>query len=246
MNRVMSEARGVLSRLGRRVTGHVAVAAPILGVLALELYLVFVRQAGAPAAGHGLAAIATGEVIHGVSVSQTLVLEAGGFRRIRFRPIVEATDVGGEIAFELRDLTNGEPGRVVHRRVAPAAEVAAASSYALEFVPIDDSYGRRYRLDILAPGEATRQGIGFRAVPGRRYRNGALAVGGQLRWANLVFTTSATRATVFSRLVHRLREPFGALAPLVFVLGFVVANGAWLALVRVMVQRDQASDGATA
>jgi len=183
-------------------------------LLAGEAYLVFARAAGAPSVSWGLERFVAGGADGGdLHIQQTMLVGAAGLHRIVIWPERTGLDGRGYVVFALRDMTH-EHGSVVARERVPLGSVLRSPEYSLEFTPIAESMGRRYRLEISAPW-VTAKGLGFRAVRGRHYRDGTLSIGERAVWANLMFRTSATRATVFARFTrdveHRERFPGSAL-----------------------------------
>jgi hypothetical protein len=84
--------------------------------------------------------------------------------------------------------------------------VAAAGEFRFEFEPIEESSGRRYELRLEAPSVPAGAGIGLWATREQAEGAGVLRVDGREHWGDLVFRADATRATVFRRFEHLLRD----------------------------------------
>ena len=221
----------LLRKLMHEPASRVTLLAVILSLLTVEGYLIFVWNAGVPSVRWGLQPFV---VIPGGDdpyVTQTMLMKAGGFHRLQIWPESTQPEVDGDVVFVVRDITGRNSGPIVLReristggwkfssRAGPcpiivrervsAESVFQSESYTLEFPPILESSGRRYRLEIWLT-ETSPRGLGFRAVRGRRYRDGGLANGNRALWANLMFRASATRAPMFVSLAHHfeIRERF--------------------------------------
>jgi hypothetical protein len=174
-------------------------------VLAWEAYTIFLAQYGTPFSRPVHAQFMATEVAGDVTVSQTMTLEAPGFDRIVVHARPYGRRVSGEVVFELRELAPGGP-RLVFRTVRPAAEVTASDSYAVRLPPIEESAHRTYLLQIAAPRTRPGEGIALLAIREDAYPQGASFVGSREQWGDLVFETSASRATIFSGVEHLLRD----------------------------------------
>ena len=197
-------------------------------VLAWEVYAIFLAHYGTPyskpAQAQSMAAEVAGEVV----VSQTMVLLAAGFDGVVVHAKPYGKTVNGVVVFELWELAPGNI-RAVFRTVKPAAEVAASGSYTIRFPPIEESAHRTYSLRISAPGAKPGEGITLLASREDAYPQGALFIGSREQWGDLVFATSASRATIFSGVEHLLRNK----PPLLrsrWVLGGVFALFNWALL----------------
>ena len=176
-----------------------------LSLLTVEGYLVFVREPGVPAAGWGIESFVVSPSGDDPHIAQTMVMKAAGLHRLEVWPVSSKQVIDGNVLFLLRDITETENGPIVVRRRVSARLVSQEDSYTLEFPPILESAGVRYRLEIRM-AEVPLEALGFMAVRGRHYRDGVLSNGSRALWANLKFRASATRATVFQRLVRHGRN----------------------------------------
>lgn len=198
----------------------------MLVLIGYELFVFVGGQWGLPAVPAAVQPYRVGEVAGAGRVSQTFTVWAAGFDGIVIRAEPYGGRADGTVVFELseRDGTNFHP---LYRIVRPAAEVVARSSYAIRFPPIERSKGGRYRLDIAMPSAPDGSGLAIWADKENRYREGALFLGGQEQWGDLLFTTSARDATVVRRFGNAVQARLAAaMSP--WILGglFLAFNGA--------------------
>ena len=182
-----------------------AFAAASVAVLAWEIYAIFLAEYGTPHSKPSRAQFMATEVAGEVAVSQTMTLLAAGFDAVVVHARPYGKRVSGEVVFELRELAPGG-ARPVFRTARPAAEVAASDSYTVRFAPIEQSEYRQYSLRITAPDARPGEGITLLASREDAYPQGASFVGSREQWGDLVFETSASRATIFSGVEHLLRD----------------------------------------
>ena len=250
---VTIETAATTGTRSKRVRGAVLVLAACV-VLIIEIHFVFIREVGVPSVLWGLQPfVARSPDIADLHLEQTMLVEADGFYRIELWPEPTEPDARGYVSFVLRDITRGN-GPIVTRQRVPLGAVLHAASYALEFSSITKSRGRRYRLEISAPG-ITAKGLGFWAVRGRHYRDGGLSINRQARWANLMFRGSAARTTVFARAASRRqvtdRFPGPTFLLVVWVLAhvalgllfIVLGNGNWSTGLGSRLSQSQSSHG---
>ena len=174
-------------------------------VLAWEVYAIFLAQYGTPYSRTAHARFMTTEVAGEVAVSQTMTLLAAGFDAVVVHARPYGKRVSGEVVFELRELAPGG-ARPVFRTARPAAEVTASDSCTVRFAPIEESDHRSYSFQITAPAARPGEGIALLASREDAYPEGASYVGSREQWGDLVFETSASRATIFSGVEHLLRD----------------------------------------
>lgn len=199
------------------------------GVVASELFLIFGLRMGLPGTPRGSAEFQTGELVAGITISQTFQVHANGLDGVTLYPVTSTTASGGFVVALSRVgfQTDKVSARLVERKIG-AAELGRRSSWVLAFAPVANSYGDFYRLD-LTP-QAGASGIRLRAVGGDGYRDGMMLISGQGVPADLKFTASATRASVAARLAARVGTDLRATALLISAAILVNAGLALLLL----------------
>jgi hypothetical protein len=183
-----------------------------------EVSILFYRPMGLPAARRGEHPRLLGEIAGRTVVSQTFQMQAGGLSGVTVEAAPAGRSVSGDLVFSIVELGPVGPSAAalsrsragtleeVARVVVPAADVVRRSSYLVSFTPIDDSKGKEYQLDVSAPGVSRGHGIALRATRDQAYRGGVLAVEGKEQWGDLVFSTHATRGTLFPTIEYLLRD----------------------------------------
>jgi hypothetical protein len=204
-----------------RLIGFVLLVAVLFGYGG---YALFLRPHGVPDTSGGGRTFLAGEIAAERSVAQTMRLEANGLHRIGVKPASYAETATGDVHFRLWDVTE-EDALVIRKDVHPAAHVLTGSTYRWEFEPVMDSAGRRFRLEVSAPATAAGQGIGLVASYEDLYPDGALFIADREQWGDLVFSTAATRATVFRTLEDLMRDKPAPLHSRWFLLGVLLLYG---------------------
>jgi hypothetical protein len=139
-------------------------------------------------------------------VSQTFAMTADGLHAVEFEPVPAGDAVSGRIKFELQEEGSG----VVRTGDFAAAGLMTASTYRLEFAPIDDSKDSVYRLALLSSDVEPARGVAVWATKGGRYADGALEINGRERWADLAFKTFAPPGrSIWGRLMDMQSPPPG-------------------------------------
>lgn len=174
-------------------------AVGVVAAIALEAYLLFFHVHGTPRTSTA-GATWVGELAGAKVYSQTLRIDASGWYEIAFRAKPHESQVRGDAVIEIVDVMGPGTDRLLFRRVIPAAELVKSSWYRHRFPAIDDTAGRLFRLDVRLPTTPAGFGLALAKTRDNPYRRGALYVEGRERWEDLVFTTRATRATVFGNL----------------------------------------------
>lgn len=174
-------------------------AAGVVAAIAFEVYLLFVQAHGTPRTS-GAGASWVGELAGAKVYSQTIRIDASGWYEIAFRARPHESQVQGDAVIEIVDVLSQGTERLLFRRVIPAAELVKSSWYRHRFPPLDDTAGRLFRLDVRLPTTPAGFGLALAKTYDNPYRQGALYIEGRERWEDLVFTTRATRATVFGNL----------------------------------------------
>lgn len=140
-----------------------------------------------------------------LQLSQTFTMTANGLQAVE----VSATSVGvaasGNVRLELHDVTRERNPVLMRAAEITAADLVKAFSYRFEFAPILDSRDKVYRLDFISSETRPATGVRFRATKGERYREGALHVNGEPRWADMAFRAHAPAPSIW-RVLMTLRE----------------------------------------
>jgi len=173
-------------------------------VLGVQLYAVFGAQQGVPRSTLGRQRFVAGEVAAGAVVSQTLRMDAPGFHRIRIFAQPFSKTVSGDVVFTLKEISGGGE-RELYRLIRPAATVVRGDAFDVDFPPIAQSEGRRYRLDVRAPNAPAGRGIGLWATNEERHAGGALFVHGKEQWGDLAFDTYAASSTAYDYIDRPVR-----------------------------------------
>jgi len=201
------------------------------GLLAGEVYALFVAEAGVPRVNRGSDARLVGEVAGSVAVAQTFSLDVDGFDGVTIEARPFGDVVAGTVVFDVARIDPVFGASVqatpLYRILRPAREVVRAPRYRVSFPPVGGSRGARYRIEIRVPDAGPGQGLGLWATRHQAYRGGVLTVGGREVWGDLVFRASAVKATPFRHLQQRLAAWHPA-AGSVWLLGalFLVYNAA--------------------
>ena len=177
-------------------------AVGLCGVAALALPQTFL-----PSNHAGLRRFVTPELAPDTVVAQTFVMPADDVSGVTLMPVAIGP-VSGYVRFELHDVTDGD--QFVRVREVPAAALVSTSSYTLEFAPLDDSEGRRYRLDVMGLRSDPPRGVALVATKGVGYADGTLLFNERERWADLVFHTLAPAGrSSWTRLTSVPAGPWG-------------------------------------
>lgn len=182
-----------------------------LGLLGLHWYLLMVRTSPPVAVPRRPGSFLVGEIAAGTRVSQSMVLDAGGFERIAVWAEANGAP-SGHLVFELFDITDPVRERYLFGVREPSRVVVADMPHVFRFPVLADSFGRRYRLDVSSPGTPAGQGVSFWMHRGEPYGLGELHVNGRLLPADLVFEAGARDTTAWARLRRRYGGAPGALA----------------------------------
>jgi hypothetical protein len=170
-------------------------------LLGYQAYRLFVHQQGVPATTAAAGTTTTlGGIIGAWTISQSFTLEADGFDGVSVQARPMGSRVAGQVLFEIFELDEARGPRPHYRIVRDARDVVAGRSYHVTFPPIEPSKGRTFRLDVRAPNAPADGMIALVATRDDAYPAGRLFAGGREQWGDLVFATSARRATVASRL----------------------------------------------
>jgi hypothetical protein len=173
--------------------GLVAFAA----LASLELYILDGRASGRLTV-HGQHPVPLHEFGAQVPIAQTFTPRADGLYEVRLR-VSGRAPVQGTLDWSLFEADgNGGWAKVLSAR-RPMRVAAGEDWHALRFPAVERSAGRAFRL-VLRLTEA-REGVALIASLGDAHRGGALTVGGQERWADLVFEARATADTAFGRFM---------------------------------------------
>jgi hypothetical protein len=180
---------------------HTAFALIVALLLGYQGYRLFVHQQGVPQTTAASGDTTTvGGIIGAWTISQSFTLEAGGFDGVSVQARPMGPRVAGQVLFEIFELDDARGARLHYRIVRDAREVVAGRSYHVTFPPIEPSKGRTFRLDVRVPNAPADGMIALVATRDDAYPAGRLFAGGREQWGDLVFATSARRATVASRL----------------------------------------------
>jgi len=136
----------------------------------------------------GLRRFQTPEIATTATPSQTFTMTADGFHAIELFPTSTDGAVSGDVRLELHD---GPASRLMRRADVRAADLVETPTYRFEFAPLQDSEGKRYRLDVLASEVNPPTGVALLATKGARYAGGTMLLNGRERWADLAFRTFA-------------------------------------------------------
>ena len=223
-----------VTRLEPRLNPRLAVWVLTLwaGVIALAIGLLMWKGAGLPSVARDATSFHPPEVRTGVTVSQRFRVEAPGFSSVAvgFEPNPDTRrDASVTLALWQLDYDGSESLAV--RRELGVTDLSPDGWLRLEFPPIRQSAGRDYRLDVSMPGAEPGTGLRLWAAEGRHTGGGTLLVNGTDGFAELVFTTGATPATLWGRLRAHLAAPAWPIAPLWLLAIGALAAALALALV---------------
>ena len=188
-----------------------ALLAAAVATLATEAYLVVADRT---ASGARVSRTDQSFLVNGLGqghrIGQTFLMRADGLDGIRLNAVAKGDTDDGELALALYEVTRDQESAAVvgaeHLLFQDRVAVDTATRYPtflFAFPPIDQSYGRSYRVDIWMPEPRPAAGIGLWATEGRSSEDGTLLINGLSGYAELVFEARATRATVWARLRHR-------------------------------------------
>ncbi len=215
-----------------------ALVVVVVSMLMAEVYLVVGRSVGLPRVPRTAESFEVEGLARGHRVSQTFLLGAGGFDGVRLSTAVRGASHDGAIALELYEVPRDRDGvvidgaqRLLFRDRVPVRTVIREPTFLFRFPAIDGSAGHFYRLDVWMPEPRNDDGVSLWATDGRWSEGGSLFINGQSGYAELVFETHATRATVWGRLRHRFGRR-GLAALLLLVVG---AHGALVVVIRSLV-----------
>ena len=212
---------------------HVALVCLLALGFAYECYALFVQPHGLAGNGGGPTRL-VGEIALGTGVRQTFWMNADGLNGIAVRARASGATVEGDAVLELSEILDGVGTAGIYRIVHPAQHLAASSSYWWRFPPLEHSRGRRYRLSIQLPETPDGSGLVLEATVENAYREGMLWLGDREQWGDLVFETSAARATVFAGLQSLWRDLPWGVGAVSFGVVFVLFNVALAIAVRAL------------
>jgi len=133
--------------------------------------------------------------------------------------------VGGRIRLELVDFDIDRGPLVIRSAEIDARALVQGESYTLQFEPVADSDGHRFRLDILSSSDAPSSGVGFWAGKGERYPDGPPVANERERWAGLAFQAHTPARSTLSALLDSRHLPHAS-GPIALSSLFI----GWLAL----------------
>lgn len=170
-------------------------------LLVAEAYLAAVRVPGLvnTTPGRSVSVVETGPT----DVRQTFAIGVPNLSGISVLPVATKRDPDGTVRMILEDAgTNPETsGRPLRQESIRASSFVSRRRYEWHFEPIRESAGQKYALRIEAPS-----GVGLVASRSKSYEFGILEVNEQSVWGELVFDTTAHRATVWWRVLGRVGE----------------------------------------
>jgi hypothetical protein len=179
-----------------------------VALLVFQGFVIFFQAHGTPATG-GHHTRPAGEVAGQVAIRQTLTMEANGLDGLTVHVQASGKEHEGPVIFELGEAgadASGEADSPIYRTVVETRRVADDKTFTWRFTPLDDSKGKRYALRVSMPAAPFERGLTLLANRDEHYRDGQLWFDGREQWGDLVFETSARRATTFQRFEHALRD----------------------------------------
>ena len=193
------------ARAPGRWTGAALVAA-MIATLATETYLIVVDRtvsgARVPKTDQSFLVNGLGQ---GVRISQTFLMRAGGLDEVRLSAVAQDEAGAGNLAVALYEVWRDRDGaeRLLFRDRVTAGALTRYPTFRFAVPRVDDTAHRSFRIDIWMPEPRPEVGISLWATDGRSSEDGSLFINGQSAYAELVFETRATRATVWARLRNR-------------------------------------------
>lgn len=189
----------------RRASTRLAVLI-LAPLVCLEVYVAGCRQVGVPAVAAWPRRFATPIVAGDLWVGEVFTVKASGFDRVMIRAVPAGPTPAGEVVFKLRDMSDGSTGTLFREGRYPVERILADDSFWFDFTPIEESHGRRYRVEVSMPEADERGAIRLLATRQKRTADSRLFIGDEPYWADLLFRTGATRASVGDRLVSQLKR----------------------------------------
>jgi hypothetical protein len=178
------------------------------GLLLFQVYVIFLQPHGTPASRSRDVRV-VGEIAGQVTVRQTFQLEANGFDGITLRPSPTGQEHEGPVVLEIAEegpAADGSADVPLYRLAVEARRVADDSTFTWRFSPVEGSRGKRYALHVSVPSAPFGNGLSLFATRDSVYRGGRLWFDGKEQWGDLLFDTTAARATSFRRFEHALRD----------------------------------------
>jgi hypothetical protein len=167
---------------------RVAMVVVALGV-SMALVIAAMVEADLPGDRVGVRRFLTPEIGRAI-VGQRFAMTRPGLDAIELRPVAVGEPRGAiEVVLRVAD-TEG----IARRGSVAAAALARGERYRWQFTPLTDSAGRRYDLELTAPGGPS--GIALWATRGERLEDAALTLNGRERWADLAFQAHASDGQV--------------------------------------------------
>lgn len=181
-------------------------AALLAGLLAFQVYVIFLQPHGLPDTdGHETRT--TGEIAGPVVVRQSFQMKAGGLDAITIHARPAGGPTEGQAVVQLSELTSDESApQLLFRDARSAASIVTLPTYTWRFQPIDASRDKRYMIEISLPLTPAGRGLSLLATRDEHYPAGRFWFDGREQWGDLVFSTDAARATSFRRFEHALRD----------------------------------------
>ena len=183
--------------------------AAICGALLLfQAWLIFVQPHGTPTVD-SRDVRAVGEIAGGVAVRQTLLVRAAGLDAVTLHVQASGNEHEGPVILELGEAGQDPAGgddRPLYRSLFPAKRVVDDPTFTWRFAPIEASSGKQYAVRVSMPSAPFGHGLTLLATRDEGYLDGRLWFDGREQWGDLLFDTSAQRATSFARLEHALRD----------------------------------------
>jgi len=139
-------------------------------------------------------------------ISQTFVMGADGLDGVWLRPRTDSRRAMGSLIVDVLQLEGGARVRV-ERVALPAAHVVPGRNLHVPLRPIRQSRGRVYQIDIRHLNAAEGPALEFVTTREDALPRGRLFADGTEQWGDLVFATSARRATL-PYWIHVLLRPW--------------------------------------